>query len=64
MDTIRKQLLTECVDFFQDNLSITWPLLHKCVEEGIFSIQEGQQIWVSLLHEFDFCLGSVTKKGP
>ena len=48
MDTAKKQILTECIDFFQDTLTITWPLLHRCIEEEIFSTQEGHQIWVSI----------------
>ncbi len=47
MDETRRRLLTECIDFFQENLKVTNPLVHRCVEEGIFTMEEGKLIWVS-----------------
>ena len=48
MDSKRRKLLTECVGYFQENLTVTWELVHMCVQEGIFTMQEGQTIWVNV----------------
>ncbi len=48
MDKSKRDMLTDGLAYLQSNLTVTWAMVHRLVDEGVLTMEEGQDIWVSI----------------
>ena len=48
MDKCKRDLLTDGLSYLQGNLTVTWAMVHRLVDEGVLTMEEGQNIWVCI----------------